>query len=140
MLIIGNCKVAVYLTDNLWDPGWDRGVKGKKSYPILFWTTDRKSSGAIQVIATEENDILSEINKGFNLKKPKASRKPNTFNYIVYNGRNYYYSLSPNHKGKVSVFIVTEINADYLYWVDLRLENTNLTKEDLESILYFEVL
>ena len=94
--------------------------------------------GAVSITVESMGDTSSSIVSSFNTitstKEPTISREYDTFNYFVYNGRNYFYNLNPG-----GIFFTTKINDNYLYWV-MVADYSNLTKEDIESILYFEVV
>ena len=109
----GSCRVNVYPSKNLYEPDLIQSQNDKNTIFLYVGsaTTRKNGSVAISVETTDEY---------------------NTLNYFVYNGRNYFYNLNSG-----GILFTTMINDNYLYWVMIN-DYSNLTKEDIESILYFE--
>lgn len=132
----GSCRVNVYPSKNLYEPDLIQNQNDKNTIFLYVGsaTTHKNGSVAISVETTDDgnNSIINEINTITNTKEPTISRAYNTLNYFVYNGRNYFYNLNSG-----GILFTTMINDNYLYWVMIN-DYSNLTKEDIESILYFE--
>lgn len=131
-----NCKVAVYPTSHLVEPDLIQSNNNQRF--VGLWVESTKSNhGSINIsVVTKDsnNDVVERLTELKDVKDPKISSEYNTLNYFVYNGRNYYYNINPS-----GFMITTPINNYYLYWV-MCMDYSHLTKEDIESILYFEVL
>ena len=131
-----NCRVAVYPTSHLVEP--DLNQVNDNQRIIGLWVDSTKSnqgSLSISVVAQDsQNEVVQRLNELKDAKEPKISGEYNTLNYFIYNGRNYYYNINPS-----GFMITTPINENYLYWV-MGMNYNHLTKEDIESILYFEEL
>ena len=133
----GRCKVNVYPSENLYVPDLIQNQTNKQAIYLCVGSATSHKKGAISItvesMAEESSSILSSMNTIINTKEPTISREYDTFNYFVYNGKNYFYNLNPS-----GIFFTTQINNNYLYWIMIQ-DYSNLTKEDIESILYFEV-
>ena len=134
----GRCKVNVYPSENLYVPDLVQNQTNKQAIFLYVGSATTHEKGAISITVESMGDTSSNIVSSFNTitstKEPTISREYDTFNYFVYNGRNYFYNLNPG-----GIFFTTKINDNYLYWV-MVADYSNLTKEDIESILYFEVI
>lgn len=131
----GRCKVNVYPSENLYEPDLIQDTKSNRTL-FLYVKSDDDAAISISVLPTKgvSSDVINNMNTIANLNEPKISREYNTLNYFVYNGRNYFYNLN-----QAGIMFTTPINDNYLYWVMIMYYN-NLTKEDIESILYFDVI
>ena len=131
-----NCKVAVYPTSHLVEPNLTQSNNNQRLIGLWVDSTEvTHGSLSISVIAQDSsNEVVQSLNELKDVKEPKISKEYNTLNYFVYNGRNYYYNINPS-----GFMVTTPINNNYLYWV-MCMDYSHLTKEDIESILYFEVL
>ena len=134
----GRCKVNVYLSDNLYVPDFVQDQTNKQAIYLYVGSATSHKKGTVSITVESMGDTSSSIVSSFNTitstEEPTISREYDTFNYFVYNGRNYFYNLNPE-----GIFFTTKINDNYLYWIMIQ-DYSNLTKEDIESILYFEVI
>ncbi len=134
----GRCKVNVYPSANLYEPSLVQDDKNQHMVYLYVGTSTNADKGAVSIsvlpIDNADSSIVSNMNTITNIKEPTISNEYNTLNYFVYNGRKYFYNLNP-----YGIMFTTPINDNYLYWVMI-LNYNNLTKEDIESILYFEVI
>ena len=133
----GRCKVNVYPSKNLYEPDLVQNQNNKQAIFLYVGSDTTHEKGAVSItvesMSEVSSSILSSMNTITSTKEPIISREYDTLNYFVYNGRNYFYNLNPG-----GIFFTTIINDNYLYWVMIQ-DYSNLTKEDIESILYFEV-
>ena len=133
----GRCKVNVYPSENLYVPNLVQDQTNKQAIYLYVGSATSHKKGAVSITVESMAEVNSSIVSGFNkitsTKEPTISREYNTLNYFVYNGKNYFYNLNPQ-----GIFFTTTINDNYLYWIMIQ-DYSNLTKEDIESILYFEV-
>ena len=131
-----NCKIAVYPTSHLVEPDLIQSNNNQRL--IGLWVDGAKSNhGSLSIsVVTQDsnNEVVQKLNELKGVKEPKISSEYNTLNYFIYNGRNYYYNINTS-----GFMITTPINNNYLYWV-MGMDYSHLTKEDIESILYFEIL
>ena len=134
----GRCKVNVYPSENLYVPDLVQDQTNKQAVFLYVGSATSNKKGAVSItvesMAEVSDSIVSSFNTITSTKEPTISREYNTLNYFVYNGRNYFYNLNP-----YGIMFTTPINNNYLYWVMIQ-DYSNLTKEDIESILYFEVV
>ena len=134
----GRCKVNVYPSENLYEPSLVQDDKNQHMVYLYVGTSTNADKGAVSIsvlpIDNADSSIVSNMNTITDIKEPTISSEYNTLNYFVYNGRKYFYNLNP-----YGIMFTTPINDNYLYWVMI-LNYNNLTKEDIESILYFEVI
>lgn len=134
----GRCRVNVYPSENLYVPNLVQDQTNKQAIYLYVGSATSHKKGAVSItvesMAEVSDSIVSSFNTITSTKEPIISREYNTFNYFVYNGRNYFYNLNPD-----GIMFTTQINNNYLYWVMIQ-DYSNLTKEDIESILYFEVV
>lgn len=134
----GRCRVNVYPSENLYEPNLIQNETNKQAIYLYVGSATSNKKGAVSITVESMGDTSSSIVSSFNTitstKEPTISREYDTFNYFVYNGRNYFYNLNQG-----GIFFTTPINDKYLYWV-MVADYSNLTKEDIEAILYFEVI
>ena len=134
----GRCRVNVYPSENLYVPNLVQDQTNKQAIYLYVGSATSHKKGTVSITVESMGDTSSSIVSSFNTitstEEPTISREYDTFNYFVYNGRNYFYNLNPE-----GIFFTTKINDNYLYWIMIQ-DYSNLTKEDIESILYFEVI
>ncbi len=134
----GRCRVNVYPSENLYEPDLVQDQTNKQAIFLYVGSATSNKKGAVSItvesMAESSSSIVSSMNTITSTKEPTISREYNTLNYFVYNGKNYFYNLNP-----YGIMFTTPIDNNYLYWVMIQ-DYSNLTKEDIESILYFKVV
>lgn len=130
-----NCKVSVYPTQHLKEEEY---VRKESPFWLKLSTNldDRSNSSdvSIQIINLTEadQDVVNRMNEISHTESPIISKEYNSFHYFLYDGKPYFYNINEG-----GFMFTTPINDKYLYWV-MVANYTDLTKEDIESILYFE--
>jgi len=99
-------------------------------------TTNKYGTASIAIIPVQEgnDETIKQIMELSKYQDPKICKSDKELNYFVYNGRNYLYMITSS-----DFIFYTPINNDYLYNGSVS-NYKNLTKEDIESILYFEAI
>lgn len=134
----GRCRVNVYPSKNLYEPDLIQNQNNKHAIFLYVGSATSNKKGAVSITVESMDEasssIVSSMNTITSTKEPIISREYDTLNYFVYNGRNYFYNLNPS-----GIMFTTPINNNYLYWVMIG-DYRNFNKEDIESILYFDVI
>lgn len=131
-------KIAIYPTKNF--IAEELTTKNNKWNAISLYvktrTTNKYGTVAINItpIQAGNAETTKKIMELSKTQEPKICKSDKELNYFVYNGRNYLYIITSS-----DFIFYTPINNDYLYCGTV-FNYQNLTKEDIESILYFEAI
>lgn len=137
VLYNNNCKINLYTKMDLVNI-----TSSKIQNRLIHLSENSSTTISISIIPVDASpfysfEFYSELLKEYRMAKvklkPKITKNVEDLEYFEFNNRKYYYRISQDY-----FYCLSPITDKYLYYVRINEGLKKLTKEDIESILYFE--